>query len=306
MRARRAMRGAVDMYNVFERLNADQAQWTDEANDVVKEAFEDGNPRLVGDACYVRSYILFVHCTTVLQRLTPEAVQKHLDTLNSQIIPDIRRAIECYKVAGHVEWELRAKLLLADVSDLTGDRKLAAEMADEVLPVAVAYQFDKITKEARDHIAGDPFFRQMQRKFLARPNKDPDVRQAKFTDEDMGRYAEDVLEATGLARDRLAVVTREVLSFRDIARERVHWCRHIQLIQNLGHTRSPITHYAYDPERNCYCEKYKLASKIGSTDWRVLIDTFKNTYCSGCAARSPKGDTMPSVMDGPVAREGSE
>ena len=47
MRARRAMGGDVDIEKVFEGLNADQARWTDEANDVVKDAIEDGNRRLV-------------------------------------------------------------------------------------------------------------------------------------------------------------------------------------------------------------------------------------------------------------------
>jgi hypothetical protein len=111
------------------------------------------------------------------------------------------------------------------------------------------------------------------------------------------QYAEDMLELTGLPDDRLDVLTREVASFRDIARERVVWCRHIQLIQDSDHTRSPVTYYAYDPQRYCYCEKYRFASKIGSTDWRVLIQTFKSNYCSDCTERSPKGETTTGVED---------
>ncbi len=90
-------------------------------------------------------------------------------------------------------------------------------------------------------------------------------------------------------------MTREALSLRDIARERVNWCRHIQLIQDLGHTLNPLTSYAYDPERRCLCEKYGLTSRIGSPDWRVLIPTFKDNYCSGCSARSPKVE--PPIAD---------
>ena len=37
----------------------------------------------------------------------------------------------------------------------------------------------------------------------------------------------------------------------------------------------------------------RFASKIGNTDWQVLIETFKSNYCSGCSARSPKDDSMP-------------
>ena len=82
--------------------------------------------------------------------------------LRTQVIPDIRRAIECYRVAGHLEWELHAKLLLADVSHLIGDTRCAAETATEVLPVAEAYQFDAMVSKARAHIDGDPIYQQLR------------------------------------------------------------------------------------------------------------------------------------------------
>lgn len=288
LKARMAMGREADANEVFSRINADLARWTDEANALVKDAFEHGNPHLIGDACYTRSLILFTHNAAAPIWMKPEAVFRHLEAIKAQLIPDLGRAIQCYELSGNIEWQLRAKILLADVAALTGDEALARQTADEVLPIAEAYQFDGIVKQARDHLAGDPFFRQMQRKFLTGPDDDLDVREAGFSDEDMARYAEDVLEASDLPRDRLAVVIREVLSFRDIARERVKWCRHIQLIQDLGHASDLRTFYAYDPERRCFCERYGFASKIGSTDWRVLIPIFKHNYCSDCSARSPK------------------
>ncbi len=229
--------------------------------------------------------------TKVQSRLGFAGRQPHvtLSSFTSQVIPDIRRAIQYYELSRNIEWQLRAKMLLADVAVLTGDEDLAKETAGEVFPVAEAFQFDNITRQARDHLAGDPVFRQMQRDVLASLADDPDVRDAKRNDDAMERHAEEVLDAAGLPRDRLPVVKREVLSLRDIARERLDWCRHIQLIQALGHTRSPDTYYARDPERHCYCDKLEFASKIGSTDWPLLIETFKSNYCSGCAARSPKG-----------------
>ena len=280
----------VDVERTFGELNSEQGRWTDEVNALVADAFKQGNPHLIGDACYSRSFILFVHLNSAQLWLKPEAVPRHMEALKTQVIPDLRRAIQCYELSGHIEWELRAKNLLADVAALTGDEALAKETAEEVLPVAEAFQFDKIAKEARDHLAGDPFFRQMQRQFFSGTNADLDVREAGFSDEDIERIAEDMLAANDLPRDRLAVMTREAMSFRDIARERVGWCRHIQLIQDLGHTQSPLTYYAYDPQRYCLCEKFGIASKVGSNDWQVLIPTFKSNYCSGCPARSPKNE----------------
>jgi hypothetical protein len=294
-RSRQNMGRPVDVERIFGELNSEQGRWTDEVNALVADAFKQGNPHLIGDACYCRSFILFVHLNSARLWLKPEVVPRHMEVLKTQVIPDLRRAIQCYELSGHIEWELRAKNLLADVAALTGDETLAKETAQAVLPVAEAYQFDKIAKEARDHLAGDPFFRQMERQFFSNVNADPDVREAGYSDEDVERIAEDMLTANDLPRGRLAVMIREVMSLRDIARERVGWCRHIQLLQRLGHTRSPVTYYAYDPERSCCCEKYGFVSKVGSTEWRVLIPTFKSTYCSGCSSRSPKGETLSSV-----------
>ncbi len=278
----------VDVEKTFGELNSEQGRWTDEVNALVADAFKQGNPHLIGDACYSRSFILFVNLNSARLWLKPEVVPRHMESLKTQVIPDLRRAIECYELSGHIEWQLRAKILLADVAALIGDEALAKETAQAVLPVAEGYQFDKIAKEARDHLAGDPFFRQMERQFFSYANTDLDTREAAYSDEDVERIAGDMLAVNDLPRSRLDIMTREVMSLRDIARERVGWCRHIQLMQRLGHTQSPATFYACDPERSCCCEKYRLTSKIGSTDWQVVITTFKRNYCLGCQARSPK------------------
>jgi hypothetical protein len=97
--------------------------------------------------------------------------------------------------------------------------------------------------------------------------------------------------------DRLPVFEREVESHRDIGRERLNWCRHIQLIQDLEHTRSKSTYCTRDPERYCLCEKFGSRSKIGSTDWTVLIRAFKDNYCLSCSAREPKGREL-AIGDG--------
>ena len=197
---------------MFRALNAAFAEWSAAANDLVRDARVSRHPRLVGDACYVRSYILFVHYSVALLRFTPEGYAKHVEMLRTQVIPDTRRAIECYRVAGHIEWELHAKLLLADVSHLTADTKCAAETAAEVLPVAEAYQFDAMVSKARAHIDGDPIYQQLRRKSLDRRDEDWDFRQAEYSDEYLQLRAEEWLEAFGFPRDALPVWTRAVIS----------------------------------------------------------------------------------------------
>jgi Domain of unknown function (DUF4365) len=292
LNARMAMGRAADAKGVFSRINADLAQWTDASNALVKDTLDHGNPHLIGNACYTRSLIMFVHHSAAPRWLKPEAVSDYLEHVKGQMIPDLRRAVQCYQVSGHIEWELRAKLLLADVAALTGDEALAKQMAGEVLPVAEAYQFDRIAKEARDHLAGDPFFRQMQRKFLTGLQDDPDVRDAGLSDEDVERDAKALLEATGLPGNKLAAGTRLVMSFRDIARERLEWCKYMQLVPDSDQKVSPVMYIMHEHEQRCYCERFGYASKFGCTDWKILIKMFKENYCSGCSERTPKAERL--------------
>jgi hypothetical protein len=70
------------------------------------------------------------------------------------------------------------------------------------------------------------------------------------------------LDSLGLPAYRLPVLERDAEACRQIARERVDFCRHVNLVQDLSHTRSPSTCYATDPLRACICEKLGHKSKV--------------------------------------------
>ena len=101
-------------------------------------------------------------------------------------------------------------------------------------------------------------------------------------------HALDLLRAYDLPQERLPVLERECESFRAIAIERLNWCQHIELIENLKHTDRKDTHYSVDPLRRCFCSLHKYESAIESTDWVSLIRAFKGAYCEGCPDRQPK------------------
>ena len=168
-----------------------------------------------------------------------------------------------------------ARLLLADVYHLTGDPESARKIATEVLPIAEAYHFDGFAAGARAHIDGDPIYEQLRRKFLVRRPKDPDLQDANMTDEMVKFGAEMYAKSTRLDSGELVVFTRLVTSWRQIARERLSWCRHMDLVEV-----SPALNAAgrmIDPLRQCYCDKLKVESSIALTDWETVINSFKQT-----------------------------
>jgi hypothetical protein len=272
--------------DLFQGMNEAFARWVDVSNRVVREAQDEGHPRLIGDVLYVRSYLMFVHFSQAHRHFRPEIHAAHLDKLRQEIVPNLRRAALCYEAIDQIEWTLRVKMLLADILHLTGDTDAATKLASEVLPIAKAYHFDALAANAQSHVEGDPIYEQLRRKFLVRRRIDPDLRDAGMTDEEIRFSAEKYGQAAGWGAQEMDVFTRVVTSWRQIARERLMWCRYIELAEI-----SPARNAAgamIDPLRRCYCEKLNVESHIPLTDWETVISTFKTTYCHGCTARHPK------------------
>jgi hypothetical protein len=117
---------------------------------------------------------------------------------------------------------------------------------------------------------------------------DPDVRGAKESDADVKRSAMRTLEALELLTSRLSNLERDFLSHRDISRERVNHCRHIDLLQEMAAVRDPEDDFRRDPERICVCRLHGFRSLVPSKEWSVVINVFKENYCRLCADRAPK------------------
>ena len=122
-------------------------------------------------------------------------------------------------------------MLLANVLHLTGDVQIVTQMASEALPDAQAYHFDDLAAVSQSHIEGDPIYEQLRRKFLTRKPIDPDAYDAAMTDDQLRFTSEMHGRADGLDPSEMDVFTRVVTSWREIDRERLYWCRYINLAE---------------------------------------------------------------------------
>ena len=75
---------------------------------------------------------------------------------------------------------------------------------------------------------------------------------------------------------------------RQMARERVQWCRHLVMLEDLSKSKDPSIAYSELPSRICRCEKLHWESKGESVDPESVIRDFKTDYCESCKAREPK------------------
>jgi hypothetical protein len=296
IRTRMAMGMPTDSVAISNRFNSNLQAWIDLANRTAAEATRTGNPQLVGDAIIARANIMFVHFASVLLNAKIDSRDVDDEPIRSQLIPDVEQAIQLYVRSGNIDWQLQAKILLANFLDLTGRNDEATRIAAQVLPIAKALRLEKTVRDAEGYAKGLPFHRQKEAEFQYLRDQDPDVMMAAHDDEKLKTFARTALEAMSLPPSRLANVEKESLAAREIAREKLDWCRQIDLIQDLWHTLDPSTLHSIDPQRYCICLKHGYRSPAGSPDWRPLITSFKQVCCTLCPDRDPKGrgPTLPN------------
>jgi hypothetical protein len=172
--------------------------------------------------------------------------------------------------------------------DLSGNPEEAVRIAREVYPIAKAFRFDNLADTASSYIEGKPYYKKMAEDVRARQPYDEDESIASLSDDDLHSLAEHIREASELPPDRLPHLLQECESWRFIARERLHWCKHIELLDDIVHESHPATHFATDPDRYSECDKHGHRSRFGNPDFNLVIKAFKTAYCQGCSDREAK------------------
>jgi hypothetical protein len=288
-RLRRKMGQKVDL-DALRRAQQDRWDlWEQSADVMLREAVAMNNPLFIADALTIRAsvrsmHLLNIRLLTPLFGITPDIPED----VAIQVMQDAERAIAIYSQANQLEGELRARMILAELSAYAGRTEEAQEIAQDVLPKAGAMSYASLEWRARMLLDGQTVLSIYEERNKAEQAEDMDFQLAEADDDTLRTFARDVLKALDLPVERLPVMEREWHSLQDIAREKLHWCRHINLVQDLRHSESAATHYKIDPGRWCVCEKYNYQSSIESTNWTALIPAFKRAYCEGCPARDPK------------------
>ena len=264
-------------------------EWEKSARQIIDDAAGQNHPVLIADAMSARiavyqSFFLF-HRMDAHSRGT---AWQPATNLIYGLMADAENAMKIYNLAGNLDGETSTKLLLADLFETLGNNPAAQKLAEGAVVVAQAMGYGQLEAGARAIIESRSIFKCFTESMANEVSSDEDVNYANAADEFLKGTAEHTLRSLRFPVERLPILEREFVSRRTIARERLHWCRHLQLIQNLAHEQHPSTHFATDPKRACICEEFKYESRIEDTDADAVIAAFKGTYCAGCTARRPK------------------
>lgn len=289
IKMREGLRLPTDIQGLIQKLIRQWNEWERSLNDALQEAEAEGHPLLIAFALVSRATIRITLLSIIRFFISYSEIQVSMPkVIWHETISDIERSMNIYVRVGHLEGELRTKMLRADLHLLADRQAEARALAQEVLPKAEAMEYYVLIDRAREHLSGQAIMSRLEAEIRNRHTEDADFRWAAETDERLRELASEVLRELNLPTERLPILERDAFSMREISQERLSWCRYIELIQSLRHAEHPATHYLRDPSRYCTCEKYGYESTLGYPDWITVIAAFKQTYCKSCPSREPK------------------
>ena len=274
---------------VLHQLAQRWAQCMKDMDAAIQDAIKQQYPLLLAEALVYRSIIISVYLANV-----------RIVSLGSGVsLPDPPGALETaqkgaeqaaniYRKSGHFEGEMRAKVASTDLLYLAGNEQEAQALAAQLLPQARIMGYEGFVRQIEGTANGHSILKDTLERIQQANEDDYDVVASNYDENFIEEAAKRLQLVYDLPDGRMPTLKNGILAMRDIARERISWCRYIELLEDLAHTENRNTYYLVDPDRHCRCQKYDYESLIGDPDWNIITNTFKQTYCANCPSRSPK------------------
>ena len=264
-------------------------QWENKATEALREAYDLNHPILIFQA-------LTVSLRIRIGRLFGERFDAINHNENYVIEPSRRAPLQrmlddaarLNAANGSEEGRLQLDELRADFLEVQGDIEAAKAIAAIMHPVASAMGFEPIARRAKELLDGDTLLTRFERDLRISEATDKDVERAADNDERLERSARYFFETLETPSARYEVVLQHFRVLRQMAQERVNWCRHLVMLEDLYKSIIQETAFSEPPSRICRCEKFGYTTEHGSLDATKVIADFKQAYCGTCQARDPK------------------
>ena len=180
-----------------------------------------------------------------------------------------------------------AYLDAANIYDLLGESDSRDDIARDALKIATRNQLAPIADRARSLLDGTVTKPGLQRFEL---DGSVEARLASLTRDEQDNFVETVLAA--YSRDASIELMREAVrvgieDLVGVAKQRMMWCREIELTEDLRHTESLETLYRETPFKRVSCKLLGHVSQSRHRSFQEVWPGFKGMYCLGCACRRP-------------------
>ena len=110
---------------------------------------------------------------------------------------------------------------------------------------------------------------------------------AALSDETLCIMAKQALRVLDVPVDRLPVVEGQYFMLRESSRDRLEWCRHLEMMENRRHMLTQATIFRTAPPRICVCPLREVQSATPNADCKTVFEAFKKANCEFCQDREP-------------------
>jgi len=280
-------KNAIDNWRNAQR---NQSEWEQQADEVLREAYDLRHPILVVQALIVTLYVR-------IGRLFEKRLEAINDHESYQVPEPTKTSVEsifkeAYRLSGLsglVEGRLTLHKLNLRFLEVQGDIGGAKTVAEKLYPEADAMGFKAIAEEANEVLEDRTLLMRYEQDIAKSDLRHRDQLQATQTDEQLSRIAKHLLKIIGSPPAHPKKLFGYARSLRFIAQERCGWCRHVQLWEDLTQTNDPAVAFSVSPMRKVICDKFNHVSSRESIDVFVIVEDFKRDFCHSCTARNPRG-----------------
>ena len=281
-----------DLRGVLNRVRAarsSQSDWEEKCDAALQEAYDLGQPVLIAQALTVS---LQVRIGRLVDAYMEAASQDRIFRVTTSAREVIDRTFEeaerTVRLNGATEGRLVLQKLKADYLSIQGQMGSAKELAETTYAEALAMELPLVAEGAMQVLDNKTPWLRFKADCEETRGQHHDWGLANSNDDELKRRAKQMLEIIGSPPAHLKKLYGHLRSLRLVAQERYSWCRHLQILEDLGLTMDESIAYSITPTRKCYCDLFRYESALPTVDVPSLVADFKNVRCSGCSRREPK------------------
>lgn len=213
-------------------------------------------------------------------------VVRDVDSMVQGFLPHLE---ECAQI--FAKYHMAAELAIiycdaADIYDILGDAEPKEKFSTEALRIAKDQGLTQIAERAARIIRNESTFSSLRATLDIVPG---DKELVAFSAEDKTHYVDVFLQAfkgdADIEKMRDAVRS-DLEDMVEAAKQRLEWCKHVQIIQDRRHSQSLNTMYQEVPKKWIVCNLLRYRSPNAGFSFAELWPMFKGVYCLGCPHRS--------------------
>lgn len=183
---------------------------------------------------------------------------------------------------GNTEFNLRARMLEAQLYDILGNADKANEIAEAVKSISETLMLKLPARSADTFLLGNSSI-QVALAGLRNSKEIPETQKILAIPENqLESTAKALCNELGIPEDRSSVVLEGLLSTRKIADMQRCWCKHIGMRERQAHAGSIETIYKEVQLKKLSCERTGRIQTEESKNIEDLYEKFVDEVCAGC------------------------